>query len=165
MTRTSIALGVLLLLASGIASSQFSGAIEGYVKDATGTVIPGAEILVTDENLGLEREASANETGFFRIGELPAGSYAASVASTGFVTWSTPGLLVRSNETRTLYQGVSTPSAALATHRTEPDSGVRGPEPSSLAPTQCLRSVSSTALPQGVRHYFDISGFSARWAQ
>ena len=113
MTRTSIALGVLLLLASGIASSQFSGAIEGYVKDAIGAVIPGAEILVTDENLGLEREASANETGFFRIGELPAGSYAASVASTGSVTWSTPGLLVRSNETRTLYQGVSTPSAAV----------------------------------------------------
>ena len=103
MKRTLTVLGILLLLASGIASGQFSGAIEGYVKDATGAVIPGAEILVTDENLGLEREASANETGFFRIGELPAGSYAASVASTGFVTWSTTGLLVRSNETRTLY--------------------------------------------------------------
>lgn len=91
------------MLACGVASAQFSGAVEGYVKDGTGAVIPGAEVVVTDENLGLEREATSNETGFFRIGELPAGSYAASVTSPGFVTWSTTGLLVRSDETRTLY--------------------------------------------------------------
>ncbi len=93
----------LSVFACGVATAQFSGAVEGYVKDGTGAVIPGAEVVVTDENLGLEREATSNETGFFRIGELPAGSYAASVTSPGFVTWSTTGLLVRSDETRTLY--------------------------------------------------------------
>lgn len=86
MTRTIIGLIVLWLLACGIAGAQFSGAVEGFVKDGTGAVIPGVSVLLTDENLGLEREANSNETGFFRIGELPAGSYAVSVASPGFVT-------------------------------------------------------------------------------
>ena len=103
MQRLLPTLAVLPLLAAVTASAQFSGAVEGFVKDGTGAVIPAADVTVTDENLGLEREISSNETGFFRISELPAGSYAVSVASPGFATWSTTGLLVRSDETRTLY--------------------------------------------------------------
>jgi hypothetical protein len=88
----------------GVANAQFtSGAVEGYVKDSSGAVIPGAEVTVTDENLGLERKITSNETGLFRIGELSAGAYEVSVTSEGFQTWSTTGLLVRSDETRTLY--------------------------------------------------------------
>ena len=88
----------------GVANAQFtSGAVEGYVKDSSGAVIPGAEVTVTDENLGLERKITSNETGLFRIGELSAGAYEVSVTLEGFQTWSTTGLLVRSDETRTLY--------------------------------------------------------------
>ena len=71
-------------LAGGAARAQFSGAVEGFVRDSTGGVIPGADVTITDENLGLEREIPSNETGFFRVGELPAGSYSVSVASSGF---------------------------------------------------------------------------------
>ncbi len=98
-----VSLLVLAGLAGGAARAQFSGAVEGFVRDSTGGVIPGADVTITDENLGLEREIPSNETGFFRVGELPAGSYSVSVASSGFVSWSTTGLLVRSDETRTLY--------------------------------------------------------------
>ena len=103
MNRSCLKLILIGILACVVASAQFSGAVEGFVKDGTGAVIPGAEVIVTDENLGLEREATSNETGFFRVSEIPAGSYAVTVASPGFVSWSTTGLLVRSDETRTLY--------------------------------------------------------------
>ncbi len=88
MFRTLATSLTLLALFVGVAKAQFSGAVEGYVKDATGAVIPGAEVIVTDENLGLERTITSNETGLLRIGELPAGSYQVSVTSAGFQTWS-----------------------------------------------------------------------------
>ncbi len=103
MSRISTTLAALAIFSAAVANAQFSGAVEGFVKDATGAVIPGAEVVVTDENLGLERAITSNETGFFRISELPAGSYAVGVSSPGFTSWSTTGLLVRSDETRTLY--------------------------------------------------------------
>ena len=103
MFRTLATSLALLALFVGVANAQFSGAVEGYVNDATGAVIPGAEVSVTDENLGVERKITSNETGLFRIAELPAGSYQVSVTSEGFQTWSTTGLLVRSSETRTLF--------------------------------------------------------------
>ena len=55
--------------------AQSSGAVEGYVEDATGAVIPNAEVSIFDENLGVERTVVSNETGLFRGGELPAGTY------------------------------------------------------------------------------------------
>ena len=103
MFRTLATSLALLALFVGVANAQFSGAVEGYVNDATGAVIPGAEVSVIDENLGVERKITSNESGFFRIAELSAGSYQVSVTSEGFQTWSTTGLLVRSSETRTLY--------------------------------------------------------------
>ena len=70
----SICLTALLIFFSSNLHAQFSGAVEGYVEDSTGAVIPGAEVSVIDENLGVERTITSNETGLFRIGELPAGT-------------------------------------------------------------------------------------------
>ena len=104
MNRISTNLVALGVLACGVASAQFSGAVEGYVKDGTGAVIPGAEVVRDRREPGaLSGRRHRTRPGSFASASYRPGSYAASVTSPGFVTWSTTGLLVRSDETRTLY--------------------------------------------------------------
>ena len=67
---------VTLLLFSGAAFAQSdSGKISGYTKDANGAIVPGASVSVVNEKTGDERNAKANEDGYFVVPGLKASSY------------------------------------------------------------------------------------------
>ncbi len=64
------------------------GAILGVVNDATGSVIVGANVTVTNLGNGLRKSVTTNEAGIFEILALPNGSYTVTVTMTGFKTWT-----------------------------------------------------------------------------
>jgi hypothetical protein len=81
----------LLLLAVCVASPAFaqtttSGDLAGTLSDATGAVIPGAKVTVTNVTTGESKTATSGATGSYRIASLLPGTYKVSVMAPGFTT-------------------------------------------------------------------------------
>ncbi|HEU4385284.1 MAG TPA: carboxypeptidase-like regulatory domain-containing protein, partial [Anaeromyxobacteraceae bacterium] len=75
----------IALALSGIASAQTTGTIIGVVTDAsTGKPVAGALVVATGPNLQGEQTAITDETGNYRIGQLPAGDYKLAVQLQGY---------------------------------------------------------------------------------
>lgn len=93
-----LAVFVGLLLCAGFAHGQeTTGSIEGFVKDATGAVVPNITISITTSKsvasgttttgtgTGYRRTITTNEEGFFRILQVPPGTYdVVTTAAGGF---------------------------------------------------------------------------------
>jgi hypothetical protein len=60
--------------------------IEGTIKDAQDSVVAGAQVVVKSQSLGIERTATSDANGFYRITALPAGNYTLTISHTGFAT-------------------------------------------------------------------------------
>ena len=89
MNRVCSIRTVLLVLAALFVFSAVSfaqsdlGSIQGFVKDPSGAVVPGAKIAARNQ-AGLERQATTNESGFYTITNIPAGFYTVTVEAAGF---------------------------------------------------------------------------------
>ena len=87
-----LVVGALIVLAAalGLASSAraqsdaTSGTIEGVVSDATGGVLPGATVRLTNAATGFVRDVVTDEEGRYRGLALPLGTYTIAVEMSGF---------------------------------------------------------------------------------
>src|ERR1700742_251689 len=75
-----------LALSNAHAQSATAGAIAGTVSDASGAVLPGATVKVTNSATGDERTVKTGKSGEFRIPELQPGVYGATITMDGFQT-------------------------------------------------------------------------------
>jgi hypothetical protein len=101
-TRVSI-LAVLLVGFGGLpAFSQFLSGIEGTVHDPSGALIAGAKISITDVQIGVTRETTTNDAGYFHVESIAASTYTVRIEAGGFKTWEQKGLTLAVGETRTL---------------------------------------------------------------
>jgi hypothetical protein len=78
------ALGVLLILCSGISSAQTLGGITGEVRDAQGAVIPDAEITITNVATNAVRTTVSNDAGIYSFPAIPPGTYTLRASKVGF---------------------------------------------------------------------------------
>ena len=62
------------------------GAVSGTVRDATGAVVPGASVTVTNMDTNISRSAVTDAQGFFRVPALEPGRYAVKAELSGFST-------------------------------------------------------------------------------
>src|SRR5829696_980379 len=76
---------LLLFPLSGLAQTTIS-TIEGEIKDVRGSVVAGAQVVVKSPSLGIERTATSDANGFYRVTALPAGNYTLTISHTGFAT-------------------------------------------------------------------------------
>jgi len=82
--RITMFLVILCLLAAPRAFAQTTGTLAGLVQDATGGVLPGAQITVRQVSTGATRETTSGADGRFTLAGLPAGSYEVRSELTGF---------------------------------------------------------------------------------
>ena len=76
---------LILAFASTLAFGQnFSAAISGIVRDASGAVVPGVTITVKHIESGLTRTTLTNETGGYNMPALPVGAYEITTDLAGF---------------------------------------------------------------------------------
>jgi len=80
---TPIAVAVLMMFAATAGAQTDSGKISGTVKDQNGAVVPGANVSIIDERTGTERNAKANDDGYFSVPALKASTYRVIAESTG----------------------------------------------------------------------------------
>ena len=87
--RGAFALAAALALSAGPARAQstaVNGTIEGTIKDASGGLLPGVNVVVHNTDTGTERVVVTDSNGIYRATLLPLGSYQISAELAGFKT-------------------------------------------------------------------------------
>ena len=74
------------LCALALAQVQTTTGITGTVTDGSGAVLPGVEVVVTDQDTGTVRRTITNDAGLYVIQSLKPGTYSISASLTGFKT-------------------------------------------------------------------------------
>jgi hypothetical protein len=75
---------ILTMAVAPAGAQDIFGRISGTVTDSTGAVMAKANVIVTNEATGIKRTVVADESGFFVVPNLVAGSYSVKVEQTGF---------------------------------------------------------------------------------
>ncbi|MBM3749793.1 MAG: TonB-dependent receptor [Acidimicrobiia bacterium] len=73
-------------------SQAINGTIEGTVKDASGAVLPGVTVTVTNTDTGTQRVVVTNETGVFRAPLLQLGRFTVTAELSGFSKFEQSGI-------------------------------------------------------------------------
>ena len=81
-----LALVVVVLVGSTV-WAQSTAQITGTVKDASGAVLPGAEVTATHIETGIARMTVSNETGAYVLPNLVTGAYKFEASLPGFRTF------------------------------------------------------------------------------
>jgi outer membrane receptor protein involved in Fe transport len=130
---------VLLFALMGVATStaqtsKTSGALEGTISDASGGRIPGGKVSLREVETSQLRTVYADDQGFFRVADLPVGSYEVRIENAGFAPYLHTGVLLTVGTTAHL--DVILPAAAVTTQVTV------SAQPPAIDPSQT--SVTST---------------------
>src|SRR5579863_3426335 len=83
----TVVLGALLLssvCAQRCRSQATWGAISGFVSDASGAMVPGANVTVTEVRTGVATKGTTDSSGLYNITHLLPGDYNVSVEAQGF---------------------------------------------------------------------------------
>jgi hypothetical protein len=81
--RAALCALFILTLCAG-ARAQFRAAVQGTVTDQSGAVVPAATLTLRNNETGRVQTATSGDEGFYRISELPPGTYTLTVEKAGF---------------------------------------------------------------------------------
>src|SRR5713226_2315094 len=93
-----IALAVLLCSANVTMGQEVTATITGTATDPSGAAIAGAKVTAKSVERGITYTAETNESGLYRISQLPVGSYELKVEKTGFASLAYPAFVVTLNQ-------------------------------------------------------------------
>ncbi len=79
-------------------SQEVTASITGAVSDPSGAAVPGATVTATSQERGVTFTATTNDTGLYRIAQLPVGSYTLKVEKGGFAAASYPAFVLTLNQ-------------------------------------------------------------------
>ena len=85
---------LLLLVANGNAQIAGTGNIQGTVTDASGAVIPNAQVVLTDNATQVKRTSKTNSAGTYVFPGVPISSYRLDVTAPGFKSYSQTGIVL-----------------------------------------------------------------------
>ncbi len=93
-----------LVLATCLVAQQTTATINGTVTDASGAVLPGADVTVTNPSNGTTRTTVSGSAGDYNFSFLPPGTYTMTVQAKGFATVQQNGINLQVGQTITLNQ-------------------------------------------------------------
>src|SRR3989442_3432640 len=91
------ALWVLWVCVSVYAQTAGAGSMFGSVVDESGQVVPGADIIITNENTGEVRRGTSNEVGDYVFPALQPGPYTVRAELSGFKPYEIKNNIVLAN--------------------------------------------------------------------
>lgn len=101
--KSFVAMLLVAFACSAALAQEVSGTISGTVSDATGAVIRGANVTLTNTDRGIVvRQVTTNDAGFYTAPSLPLGNYQVSIAGTGFGSQNVSGIVLHANDTLTI---------------------------------------------------------------
>jgi hypothetical protein len=94
---------VLFLLTTVFGTyAQSTTSLRGVVTDATGAVIPGSVVSLTNSGTGFKRQALTGEDGVYQFLQAPPGTYQVAVEKAGFATTTRDNVQLQVNTPGTL---------------------------------------------------------------
>jgi len=145
---------VLAMVSQGTAQTAATGAIAGTVTDASGAIVVGAHVKVTNEATGEVRQLTSRSDGGYIAPLLPPGRYRVEISQMGFKTFSVSSLHVQVSET-------ATANAHLQVGGTDQSVEVRGNAAELQTQSAQLGRV-TTGEMMNAAPGFEGSGFGAR---
>ena len=99
-----VALWVLTsLLCACLAAQEINATLTGSVSDPTGAVVPGASVLVHNNETNTDvRTVTTDASGNYTVTNLPAGNYTVTVKSSGFKAYTSSNVVLHVAEKRNL---------------------------------------------------------------
>ena len=97
------------------ARAQFNSGFTGIVVEQSEAAVGGAKVVVINQDTQVSRYAITSDSGDFRIASLPGGIYTIQVDAQGFKQWEQKGVVLESNEVKTLHPilGLSTQTTTV----------------------------------------------------
>jgi Carboxypeptidase regulatory-like domain len=95
---------VMLMAGNGlmIAQVNISANLRGTVKDPSGAVVPGAQVIVMNKETGLAVKGTADPQGSFVFSSLPPGTYTLTCEVKGFKEYVSSDVILQAQQTVTL---------------------------------------------------------------
>lgn len=75
-----------------------TASVAGTVRDPTGAVVVGAEIVITQTDTGLSKTVESSDDGTFAFASLPVGPYILDVKKSGFSSYQQKGIVLTVNQ-------------------------------------------------------------------
>ena len=139
-----------LIAASASAQTQL-GTLFGTVTDASGAVVPGADVSVENVTTGLKRDGSTDKTGEYQLVGLPTGRYTLRVQKEGFQTEVREGIALSPGAAIGI--NLSLVVGKLSVHATV-EAGVPSVDTTTTTVEGMIAERSLTALPLDGRDLF-----------
>ena len=98
--RLAALLAATVAIAQMAAYAQFaSGSIGATVTDSTGSLIPGAKVVLKNEATGALRDTTTNTAGYFDFPSILPGTYTVTISATGMRTAEQTGIVLTQGAT------------------------------------------------------------------
>ena len=91
-----------MLLLAPLGSTQTSSSISGTVKDSSGALIPGAKVVLTNQDNKANRSMKSNGEGFFFFAGVSPATYSLEVSFKGFEAWKVTGVTIHPSDNLTV---------------------------------------------------------------
>ena len=94
ITRPAIAgiFAALVLVTTPLQAQIVGGSIGGTITDASGAAIPGAAVVIRNQETGSERHLITSGEGLYSAPSIPVGRYSVSATKDGFATQQRDGI-------------------------------------------------------------------------
>jgi len=102
MSRSSLLLLLVTILALPLAAQNVSSTLNGTVRDSSGAVVPGATVTLTNDQTGATRVVQSNAEGYFVFAAVLPGAYSVTVEMAGFKTYRERDIRLNAGDIRAL---------------------------------------------------------------
>lgn len=103
---------LFVLTLATTARAQFRAAVQGTVTDQSGAVVPAAALTLRNNETGRVQTAASGDEGFYRISELPPGTYTLTVEKAGFKKTTFENITVNAEQVQGLDVALTTGEVA-----------------------------------------------------
>ncbi len=146
-----------IFVGSSHAQTAGTGALSGIVSDATGAVIDGAKITVTNTATGAAKDVMSSRTGNYTVSLLPPGTYRVEAFKQGFKLSSYPEITVNVTEISLLNIRLS---VGAANEIVQVDTSAEPLQTETSALGHVVDGQEMRSLPLVTRNYTQILGLS-----
>jgi len=141
------------LLVSTILRAGVGGTVSGTVTDASGAVVPAANVSATNIDTGVRANLTTNGSGFYSFQQLNVGRYTIAVDKNGFRPYQRTGVVIDANSSLTVDAVLSVGNASEAVTVIENQAQV---ETTSTQMGEVISAQRMTAVPLNGRSYTDL---------
>jgi hypothetical protein len=153
-----IGLSFLLVLLTGLfgiqsAQASVTGSISGVVRDSSGAVLTGVEVVARETATGVKTAVTTDAKGFYSLQALPVGPYNIEVKKPGFKSYLQSALLLNVNDTLTVDVSLTVGQVA---EKVEVVADAVHAETTSTEMGEVISDQKMTAVPLNGRSYTDL---------